>query len=163
MAKNKFETLLVAFGKATTLEAFKKIAEEAIAEGNLIIVTNGELSAKVNDGLKQLSDLQKVVTGLQSDLAQAQTALTSEKTAHVQTQNDAQGMIEGLKTQLANSEKQVEEGSSKVEVTHEKVTYMVVVPMFKLNGVQYEAKELKSKPSVVAELVEMGAGILVKK
>ncbi|MGB4775709.1 MAG: hypothetical protein WBP45_11080 [Daejeonella sp.] len=89
--------------------------------------------------------------------------LEAEKQAHEDTKASAKTIIDGLKGQLKSTEEKAEEGNSSVEVKHEKEVYTVAIHSFKLDGVEYTSADLKTNPALVAELVELKSGVLVKK
>ena len=80
--------------------------------------------------------------------------------------DEATETISGLQEQLANAQAG-QEISQTVVVTHTaedgtKEQYKVLAPKFQHKHVAYEAKDLKTNPDLVKELVEAKSGVLLK-
>ena len=156
--------VLVGIGElAASISAAKNIAE-ARKIGDQIVVLVQEKTAEIDalfeligpEGHVLLEEFGKKIEGLEN-------LLKEEKEAHIQTKSDANDFINELKEQLASTEKKAEEGNAEIEVQHDKVTYVVALPKFKFDGVEYDGKDLKNHPALIKELVKIGSGVLVKK
>jgi hypothetical protein len=102
-------------------------------------------------------------------IAAQQTELNDQATRIEQLEtevSESTGIISDLQEQLANAQAG-QEISQAVVVTHTaedgtRDQYKVLAPKFQHKHVAYEAKDLKTNPALVKELVEAGSGVLVK-
>lgn len=84
-------------------------------------------------------------------------ATVADQSETIAEQNN---VIEELRSQLSKAKKEVK--ASKVIVKHEGKNYEVVIGKFSFQGEVHEADTLKSKPDVVAALIEAESSVLAE-
>ena len=92
-------------------------------------------------------------------IAELEQALATEKQAHQTSNAKALEVIAELKKAGELKDALVEAGS-KLSVKHGGKAYTVEINAFKLDGVAYNANDLKEKPELVAKLVKLGSSVL---
>lgn len=76
--------------------------------------------------------------------------------------SSAENVIQGLKQQLAEKTAEAEASSGEVIVKHKSESFRVVFPVFKFQGTDYKATELKNHPKVIEQLLKRQTGALIK-
>lgn len=101
-----------------------------------------------------------VIEQLQQDLeaANAKISVLTEENAKLKEELE---MAEGIITEMQGMVK-AKPVAGKTTIEHDGEQYNVVIPRFKHKGEIYTAADLESNPDLVADLLEIGSGILVK-
>lgn len=98
---------------------------------------------------KNIEEAVKAVETAEAKVAEQEQVIAEQNT-----------VIEELRAQLSAAKKEVK--ASKVIVKHEGKNYEVVIGKFSFAGEVIEAKDLKSKPEVVKQLIEQESSVLVE-
>ncbi len=89
--------------------------------------------------------------------------IAAEKAAHEATKNQSTEIITDLKSQLVETEQKAEEAGAEKTIKVGNDVYVMAIPSFRHGSTIYGYDALKSNPTLIKELIEIGSGVLVKK
>lgn len=136
-------------------------AVTAVATSAQAVAPAGDNSAvlqeQVNQLTTELASAKRTIVDLEGQLDQ-ERAQSGEVSGEL---NEAQGLIEELTRQLAQSQT-IQAESGVVVVSDGTNHYRVIAPKFRHKHVDYTAEELRGNEELVQELVKADVGFLVK-